>query len=208
MAIALIGAGGHARVVAEALQLTRQPVAGYIAPTPGQTPRLLGVYLGDDNGLAELGLVFDLALGLGFVDATGARRRAELLRLLSILAAPLVTVVHPMAIVSPSAELGTGSFVAMGAMVGTGACIGRGAIVNTGAVIDHESSLGENVHLATGARLAGGVDVGRDVLIGAGAVVRQGLSIGDGAVIGAGAVVIRPVAAGQTVVGNPARARP
>ncbi|MGZ6214502.1 MAG: acyltransferase [Candidatus Limnocylindria bacterium] len=42
--------------------------------------------------------------------------------------------------------------------------------------------------------------------IGSGAVVLGNVRIGEGALVGAGAVVTRDVAAGETVVGNPARA--
>ena len=45
----------------------------------------------------------------------------------------------------------------------------------------------------------------RGASIGAHAVILPGLTIGEGAMVGAGAVVTRDVAAGQTVVGNPAR---
>src|SRR4051794_14462309 len=51
------------------------------------------------------------------------------------------------------------------------------------------------------------VRIGSDVWIGGGAIILPGITIGDGAVIGAGSVVTRDVAAGQTVAGNPARAR-
>jgi len=51
------------------------------------------------------------------------------------------------------------------------------------------------------------VAIGTDVWIGGGAIVLPGVAIGDGAIVGAGAVVTRNVAAGATVVGNPARAR-
>ena len=41
--------------------------------------------------------------------------------------------------------------------------------------------------------------------IGANATILPGIEIGEGAMIGAGAVVTQSVAAGRTVVGNPAR---
>jgi acetyltransferase-like isoleucine patch superfamily enzyme len=44
-----------------------------------------------------------------------------------------------------------------------------------------------------------------DASIGSGATVLGGVRIGAGALVGAGAVVTRDVAAGTTVVGNPAR---
>ena len=52
------------------------------------------------------------------------------------------------------------------------------------------------------------VRIGSDVWIGGGAIILPGITIGDGAVIGAGSVVTRDVGEGQTVAGNPARARP
>ena len=50
------------------------------------------------------------------------------------------------------------------------------------------------------------VRVGKDVWIGGGAILLPGVTVGDGALIGAGSVVTRDVAAGTTVMGNPARA--
>lgn len=49
------------------------------------------------------------------------------------------------------------------------------------------------------------IHIGSNVWIGGGALILPGVTIGDDAVIGAGAVVTRDVAAGATVVGNPAR---
>jgi len=47
--------------------------------------------------------------------------------------------------------------------------------------------------------------VKRGASIGSGATIMCGVTIGEGAVVGAGAVVTRDVAAGATVIGNPAR---
>ncbi|WP_299840805.1 NeuD/PglB/VioB family sugar acetyltransferase [uncultured Paracoccus sp.] len=205
----LLGAGGHADVVAEAIALSQGDLAGHLSPAP-ETDRdlsLLGPRLGDDAAIAALVAAgFGLVPGIGFVTAAGAERRADWLAALP--AEALVTVIHPHAILSPSARLGVGSFMAPGAILGTKSRAGAGTILNSGAVVDHDCRLGANCHVATGARLAGGVTVGDNVLIGAGATVRQGVRIGIGAVVGAGAVVLRDVAPGVTVLGVPARPVP
>lgn len=197
----ILGASGHARVLAEALELCSQTLLGHAGPEAGQG---VGPYLGPDDTLATF--INDgalVAIGMGFVDPqTMARRKAVLEQVPKDV---LATVIHPRAIVSPTAVLEDGVFVAAGAIVGSGVSLGLGAIVNTGAVVDHDCVIGTNTHVATGARLAGGVTVGADCLIGVGACLRQGVTIGSGAIVGAGAVVIRDVLAGATVIGVPAR---
>jgi maltose O-acetyltransferase len=49
------------------------------------------------------------------------------------------------------------------------------------------------------------VTIGANVWIGGGAIILPGVTIGDDAIVGAGSIVTRDVAAGITVVGNPAR---
>lgn len=203
-ALVIIGSGGHACVVAEAARLAGWHIAGHIAPDAG-TDDALGDWLGMDDALGPLlaqGMA--AALGLGFVDAVTATRRATLLNRLD--PATLATVIHPHASVAPSARLARGCFVAAGSVVGTRAALGLGAIVNTGAIVEHHNIIGRNTHIATGARLTGGVTVGDNVLIGAASVVRQCVNIGDGAIVGAGCVVLADVPADQTLVGNPGRA--
>lgn len=51
------------------------------------------------------------------------------------------------------------------------------------------------------------VTIGKNVWIGGGAILLPGIIVGDDAILGAGCVVTRDVAAGETVVGNPARPR-
>jgi maltose O-acetyltransferase len=57
----------------------------------------------------------------------------------------------------------------------------------------------------TGLEIARPVAIGENVWIGGGAIILGGITIGSRAIVGAGAVVTRDVAAGMTVVGNPAR---
>lgn len=52
------------------------------------------------------------------------------------------------------------------------------------------------------------VRIGANVWIGGGSLILPGITIGDDAIVGAGSVVTRDVAAGATVIGNPARLHP
>lgn len=203
MKCVLLGAGGHGRVLIEALQprtfdavLDARPDLTEVAGVP-----VLG---GDDQlpSLAERGFSH-FVVGVGSTADTSAR--ANLFR--AALAAGLtpLTVLHPAAWISPTARLGAGCQILARAVINTGAVLGDHVLVNTAALVEHDCEIGDHVHLASGALLCGGVRVGAGAHIGAGAVVRQGLQIGAGALVGAGAVVVRDVPAGSRVAGVPAR---
>ncbi len=61
---------------------------------------------------------------------------------------------------------------------------------------------------AKGLEMGQPISIGANVWIGGGALLLPGVNVGDDAIIGAGAVVTRDVAAGMTVVGNPAKPLP
>lgn len=116
--------------------------------------------------------------------------------------APLI---HPTAIVSPSASLGEGTVVMAGAIINAGAKIGAHVIINTAAVVEHDCVIEDFVHISPNAALAGNVTVEKGAHVGIGANVIQGVQIGKQAVIGAGAAIIEGVAAHAVVVGVPGK---
>ena len=85
---------------------------------------------------------------------------------------------------------------------GMGVVIGETAEIGSGCTIYHGVTLGGTA-LYKGAKRH--PTLGRDVVVGAGAQVLGGFEVGDGARIGSNAVVVKPVPAGATAVGNPAR---
>ena len=203
-----LGAGGHAKVVLEAIVAGgRYEVVALLDPREelwGTT--LLGVpVVGDDAGLSrhyDAGVTFAF-VGVGAATGTATRRR--LYEHLDSRGFDIVSVFHPLAAISPSARISRGATVLAGAVVNADASVGVNAIVNTGAIVEHDCRLGDHVHVASGARLAGGVIAGDGVQIGIGATVIQGITIGHAAVVGAGAVVVRDVEPGVVVGGVPAR---
>ena len=88
--------------------------------------------------------------------------------------------------------------------------IGRHFHANIYSYVAHDCVIGDFVTFAPGVKCNGNVVIEDHAYIGTGAILRQGepgkpLTIGRGAVVGMGAVVTKSVAAGATVVGNPAR---
>lgn len=85
--------------------------------------------------------------------------------------------------------------------IGAGTQIGPGVQILTA---DHPRDAALRARLLEFGRA---IRIGSNVWIGGGALILPGVTVGDDAIVGAGSVVTRDVAAGQTVMGNPARAR-
>lgn len=209
MRCVVVGAGGHAAVVIDAMLAAGIIPEGILDRTDARRgERVLGVpILGDDSLIMELrDRGFEaFVVGVGSFGVAPARQRL-FDSLLATGLAPLA-VRHPSAIVSLSAALGEGAQLLAGCVVNPRAEIGRNCIINTCSVIEHDCRIGDHVHVAPGVVLAGAVTVGDGAHIGLGASVREGVHVGARAIVGAGAAVISDVGADTTVVGVPARVR-
>jgi sugar O-acyltransferase (sialic acid O-acetyltransferase NeuD family) len=204
----LLAAGGHGRVVLDALLAQNLVLEGILDPalTVGSLV-LQQTVIGPDDWLLERnGDEFVLANGAGAIPGSSLRRR--LFERWKAAGFSFATVHHPSAVVARGVTLMEGCQLMAGAIVQTGSAIGENAVVNTGARVDHDCRLGAHAFIGPGAILCGGVSIAANVFVGAGAVLLQGITVGEGSVVGAGAVVTQNVAAGVQVVGNPARPRP
>lgn len=209
--LAVIGAGGHARVVADIVLSisTLAPgsieLAGFIAPA-GHGWLDIPV-LGDDTALPAFvseGRITHFILGVGTVRG-GNHLREQLAESAIAAGACPFTAIHPSAVVGRDVVVASGTAIMAMAVIGPGAQVSSHAIINTGAVIDHDCVIEAFAHIAPGAVLAGDVRVGRNAMIGVGASARQGVRVGGGATVGAGAVIVKDIDAGVTASGCPAR---
>ncbi|MBS4048009.1 MAG: acetyltransferase [Alphaproteobacteria bacterium] len=186
----ILGAGGHARVVIDALQSMDARIVGICDPAlPAGSRGPFGIRgLGGDEVLERFDPArVQLVNGIGSIG--NPKLRIAVYERLSSKGWMFAPVIHPSAVIGAECEIGAGSQIMAGAVLQVGTRIGANAIVNTRVSIDHDCMIGDHAHIAPGAVLCGDVMVGTATHIGSGAVVIQGLSIGAGALVGAGMLV-------------------
>lgn len=199
--IAILGASGHGKVLAELAELNGYTHIAFFDDTwPEKAQLEHWSIVGDSSVLFDSLEYFDaciVAIGNNSV-------RLNKLVALQKNKASLVSLIHPKATVSRYAQLGIGSVVMANATINPFARVGMGGIINTGAVVEHDCILGRVVHLSPNSALAGGSHLGDGVWLGIGSVTKQLVRIGTNTIIGAGAVVTKDIPSNVIAVGIPA----
>lgn len=202
----IIGAGGHGKVLADALRALGHPVLGFADTNPEKwNTTVLGLrILGGDDAVSRQPT--DSVLLVNGVGSAGslAARRATYLRFTE-LGYRFMTVVHPRATVARSARVGDGVQVMAGAVVQADARLGDNTIINTGAIVDHDCIIGRHCHIAPGCALSGGVEIADECHVGTGVSIRQGVVLGARTIVGAGAAIVSDFPGECTLAGVPAR---
>lgn len=198
--IVIIGGGGHARVLIDALRIARRQILGIVDPklAVADAPFGLQVLGGDDAIEKYRPDQIELVNGVGGTDSTQHRR--DIYRRFKARGFRFAEVIHRSAVVSELAKFAEGVQVMAGCVIQCGTIIGANTIVNTRASIDHDCSIGQSVHIAPGVTLSGSVTIGDGSHIGTGACVIQGMTIGRDCLVAAGAVIYRDLAHGKRLL--------
>jgi sugar O-acyltransferase (sialic acid O-acetyltransferase NeuD family) len=200
-ALIIYGGGGHAKALIDLIRARGgYRIVGVLDDNPAVSGELLGVPI--LGGAEQLIPLYDQGVRQA-VNAVGGigdvRIRIQIFERLAQAGFAFPNMIHPRALLEPSAALSAGGQIFPLAYVGSEAQLGFGAIINSGAIISHECVLGDYVNISPGAILAGQVWVGSGALIGMGATVNLQVKIGAGARIGNGATVKSDVPAGGVV---------
>jgi sugar O-acyltransferase (sialic acid O-acetyltransferase NeuD family) len=190
-AIIVYGGGGHGKAVLDLLRAS----GGYIVIGVVDDGRELGEFVldakvigGEDALLAIREAGCKLAMNaVGGIGAMSSRIQVGEKLQHAGFESPVI--IHPSAIVEPSAKIGSGTQVFPHAYVGSEAVVGTHCIINSGAIVSHDCLLEDYANLAPGSILAGGVRVGMGTLIGMGVTINLGVRVGTKARIGNGATI-------------------
>lgn len=200
----IVGAGGHAKVVAETSLAAGYDIVGFVddfvnqAPLPGY--RVLGTSSVLNEIMTQYGRDVDVFVAIG----DNSVRKCMSLRIADF-GVPFAILSHPSSCVSQFAQLNEGTIVMPGVIVNAGTVVGRHVILNTSCSVDHDCVIADFSHISPGVHVAGGVKIGEGCHIGIGASVVPGVTIGEWTVVGSGAAVVNDLPAHVVAVGVPAR---
>lgn len=204
----IIGAGGLAREVAEAVDAVgRYRIVGLVDDDPslhGTTVAGRPVLGGIDQVYWDRSSYLVVCAGQGHV----RRRIVDRLVAHDIGRSRFATVVHPSVHVPPSCFVGVGTVLLAHVAVTADARLGRHVVAMPNVTVTHDGVVGDFATLCAGVSLAGGVTVGEGAYLGTNASVRQQRHVGAGSTLGMGATLLHDLPDGETWAGVPARPLP
>lgn len=194
--IAIVGASGHGKVVADIAALNGYTDILFYDDDPAKKTcgrySVVGTY---DDAVRSDREVF-IAIG-------NAEIRKRMVR--SIDRDRLPVLIHPNSVIDRDVKIGEGTVIMAGVVINSDAVIGEGVIINTCSSVDHDCIIKDFAHISVGAHLSGTIEVGEGVWIGAGATISNNITICNNCMIGVGAVVVEDINVPGTYVGVPAR---
>ncbi|MEI3356181.1 MAG: acetyltransferase [Clostridia bacterium] len=202
----IIGAGGHAKVIANVINKSGDIVKGFLDENieigtviiKEKNYKVIGTF----EDIVHLQLKYpnaEFIIGIGNNELRKkiAEKYEEILN--------FYTALDPNSQIALDVEIGKGSVILANACINTAAKIGKHCIINTAAIIEHDNTIEDYVHISPNATLSGTVNVGKMTHIGSGAVIRNNINICNNCIIGAGAVVVKDIEEPGVYAGVPAR---
>lgn len=201
--VLMVGAGGHAAELRDYIN--------HLNAT-SRSPQLQVVGFIDDNrqgydhyGFTEpfLGSIADHTVRADVMYLMGIANleyRKQITEKLLAKGARFTGLIHPTALISPSARLAEGVVVSHNVSVGPKVTIGRFTMLNSRCTIGHDSVIGDYNFISPQVAISGNTRIGNENMIGTNACTIPGMSIGSRNKIAAGMVIYKPVGDDETVI--------
>lgn len=202
--IYIIGAGGHAKVIADIILKRKEllnekiELMGFFDDKEDKSELIFGKFIiGNIDDAEKLSQNKENCFIIGIGNNKIRKLISEKYKL------NYYTAIHPNSIISNEVKLGIGTVVMAGAIINPYIFIGEHTIINTGAIIDHECNIASYSHICPRVAIAGNVKVGQETWVGIGSTVKQGVKIGSQVMIGAGSLVLKNIEDKKLAYGHP-----
>ena len=187
--IAILGAGGHGKVVGEIALLSGYENINFFDDRINEIknypfPIISSLLHLKDN----LNNYDDFFVAIG-----DNKKRYNELSWLREEKVNIVSLVHPKSTISKFSTLGNGTCIMANATVNPGTLIKEGVIINTSASVDHDCTIEDYAHISPNCSLSGNVNIGKFTQLGTGTSVHPGIHIGDNVKTGIGSKVFKNI---------------
>lgn len=201
--VIIIGASGHARVLADIIKESKDKLVGFL----------------DDNQDIQGNKIYEDKIVLGTTNKKDIEKYKDCYFIIGIGSNSVrkiisnkypnlkwYTAIHPNAVIGSEVSIGEGTAIMAGTVINTGTKVGKHCIINTCSSLDHDNLIEDFVHISPGAHLAGTVKIGKETWIGAGVTIINNITIEKNNIIGAGSTVLNNIIENDsTFVGTPVR---
>tara|TARA_B110000444_G_C18796095_1_gene574938 strand:- start:645 stop:1247 length:603 start_codon:yes stop_codon:yes gene_type:complete len=174
--LAIIGAGGHGKVVGEIALLNQYKLIDFFDDDQIKKTKEFPFTIIDTVDYLNKHLedydAFFVAIG-------DNETRSEKIEWLKKNKMNIVSLIHPKSTISKFSSIGIGTCVMANAVVNAGSLIKEGVIINTSASVDHDCLIEDFAHISPNCSVSGGVRIGKFTHLGTGTSVHPGIDIGN-----------------------------
>lgn len=203
--VVIIGAGGHAKVIADIIIKSGDNLLGFLDDN-----KEIGTVIIKNTNYAVIGKIedsikiYEKNSNVSFIIGIGNNQIrkiiAEKYNNLNY-----YTAIHPSAQIAMDVDIEAGTTIMASACINTSAKIGKHCIINTASIVEHDNLISDFVHLSPNVTSCGTVTIGKLSHIGAGTTIKNNINITTECIIGAGTVVVKDIEEKGTYVGLPAK---
>ena len=192
--LAIIGAGGHGKVVGEIALLNGYKIIDFFDDSAKESKKFPFNVIDTPDYLKENQNEYD-----DFFVAIGDNKlRRDKILWLKKYKMNIINLIHPKSIISKFCTLELGICAMAHSTVNPGTAIREGVIINTSASIDHDCIIDDYSHISPNCSLSGNVKIGKFTHLGTGTSVHPGINIGENVKTGIGARIFKDILNGTT----------